>query len=218
MSQIICKLNDIDNTKQLVHYLSQIYPNIIWDIHPHASIAAMKQIIAQFHLLAGDWPLVVNNTDFISVAGGDNWGTTEQARALESKHDKPRSALEFNLNFFKDLSVINRQLTNDEKCGWSPKGCNDIAYLTSHEFGHMVQTWIMSVPDVKYLFIDWCAESNRYSNVSGYAKKKKHGEAWAEGFSILYHSTPPWPAYIIQQRDFLIRICRQISIPCPFVP
>ncbi len=128
--------NDIE---ALAAWGRQHYPHITWEIDGLAP-EAVGPALAQLHAHAQEFPEILEQLRYIGTNRGTAPGPHNEDSYASTSNNGRR--LWLNPHFWRDPSGLQESLDRDEANGWAPAGCHSFAYVLSHEFGHLVETWL----------------------------------------------------------------------------
>lgn len=205
------------------------YPSINFDFS-ECHIDTIKPTIAQFDKLAQQYPEVTSRLKYLGVNRPNHWtGKLEEAFATASFNGKEIS---INPKYYGNPSEFKKALDECLDENWLDAD-GSIESVMSHEFGHMVENWLLSsnqslLPTIP---VDGFGEIrtivqqfnqkfkpseklSRYATTTNdpdasYSKEsfERKAEGWAEGFAAIQHKPrSKWPAYVKQLDNLLKNI------------
>ena len=182
-------------------WATQQYPHIAWDF-TGAHIDAINPTLTQFHALAQEWPEVAARLKYIGTHQGTKAFWKGQWEKDTFAHSDLADGTFIGLNpmFYGDRELFLAVKRFSVLLGWKPKGCDTIEATLTHEFGHMTESWLRSRNDTVRL---WLKTHSGQMALSGNAETDEH-EAWADGFTSIYHMPKQdWPIFVEQQEALL---------------
>jgi len=191
-------LSRIHTLEECERWARENYPHIQFEFEgAHAD--TIKPTLQQFHKLAQEWPEVAARIKYI--------GTGRSFRGEYAHAVMDGTVIGLNPSFYGDPRKFQRWLKDDVAMKHHPKGCDTIESIFTHEFGHLVDSWLseqLETPILPVVSADgtglvsstvlnwldhWTEKKKRLvKNLSRYATKSK-AEAFAEVFAAHYHQT-----------------------------
>ena len=208
-------LNDIYEAKE---WAEAKFPNITFDFE-ELDIEAVKPTVKQIDKLSKDYPEVAGRLQYVGGYRGKGMPQRDFASDNTWAH-ATRDGKEIGLNplWFKDKKTFDETLKINEKIGWHPKGCDSVESLITHEFGHQVQNWYKEAGKEKMFAgavrtsglgivrdtVDIFLNSNKATKKLSRYALTNNSEAWAESFSMIYHSPKKdWPVFVKRHNELL---------------
>lgn len=184
-----------EGAEQRQRQLQTDFPQIEWDLGEVAP-AAVAAVDRQFRLLAGLYPLALDQLSYIGTVNGDPEQPYGSGCWAQSFSDR----LELNPHYFSDLPLLHQELAEAEQQRWHPEGCNSVESVLSHEFAHVLYRRLKeekqtALTDAVRLggfgtvagTLDTWLRSRSPERVSKYARSSGE-EAFAEAFASLHHT------------------------------
>lgn len=222
-------ITDIDQANRLSLIMEQMsikYPSIHFDLAGvHGDL--IEGVLDQFDILAKDWPDAANKVKYIGTYRSATkpptfeWGFPGQKKMPVGFEDEYAHAVHghqigLNPRLWGDAEKLRQMLLDDKKAGWTIGGSP--RSVITHEFGHIFNSWLADqVKDrslgrvvpfsgdglLSELWGIWKDQVKARKSLSRYATTKI-GEAWAEGFSAMYHTPKSkWPVYVKKQKKII---------------
>lgn len=201
-------------------------PGIRFDLDGVA-VENAREALPQLDKLAREYPEVAQRLKYVGTHMGDGsplgqypWEGNVYAHAgYTHKHPGlPNSEYYLGLNpeWWGDPVKFSFALSRDVSVGWHPKGCDSVASMLTHEFGHLWDYATKGAEDkamLKYVGMGgegqvsatwhyWLKTHKARASLSRYATTKG-AEGVAEAFAMIEHDGPrrSWPAYVKQYAD-----------------
>jgi SPP1 gp7 family putative phage head morphogenesis protein len=177
------------------------YPDIEWDFEG-MHVDVINPSMARFDQLAQQYPEVTKRLKYVGGYQGPNriqsynWNPNTYAHA---SRDGKRIGL--NPAYYGDPMKFQRSIARDAESGWHPAGIVDVDSIFTHEFGHQVHNWLLSVPSdiahfpvvasdggglVQVDFYRFFVNNRATKRLSAYATTSSE-ESFAEGFTLMVH-------------------------------
>jgi len=172
--------------------------------------------------LSHDYPLVSSKLKYVGTYAGEKtpyyvklkFDYNEYAHAVGFDSLDPRIAL--NPNWWGDQQKFITNLQLDVLLKWHPRGCDAPESVLTHEWGHLVDSWLAREDSAFLPYVDtisgfglveatWHRLQELYkptAELSRYALTKD-GEAVAEAFAAIYHSPQPKDDFVQRVKTFL---------------
>jgi SPP1 gp7 family putative phage head morphogenesis protein len=193
-------------------WASKKYPHIAWDLSG-ADVENINPTLMQFDKLAKQWPQVVERLKFFTTYQNISSYKWNNAYAHTLKTGE---GVGINPKWYgqKDMATMTKL---DVIRGWHPIGTHGVESIITHEFGHLIEDWIVSKIGQSFTKIvrlggeglyrqalnAFMKENKATPALSAYALKDE-GEAWAESFAAIHHSPrETWTRYTKKQYKFL---------------
>lgn len=145
-ARLIAPEYTFDSTGEAEQWTTECWPHITVDfseMHPEC----LTPFLAQLHRLAERWPEVMGRLAIIqpvpewqyrSLLSGHKVRSRGQVYAQVSGH----RVLELDPVHFGTPDHFYEDLAREIVDGWSPYGCATIQGVASHEFGHLLDSWL----------------------------------------------------------------------------
>jgi SPP1 gp7 family putative phage head morphogenesis protein len=190
------------------------YPHIDWDFKG-AHIDTINPTLVQFDKLAREFPEVAKRLEYI--------GTRQVKRPfywLESKiaHAADGKIIGLNPFYYGNPDDLRAILNIAVDSRYLPRGCDTIESVLTHEFGHLVGTWLRSsdqafipyVRDdgfglVRQAVADFLQHTTSRQRKALGNRAEVPGETWALAFSSLYHTQTRGQGVLVRNMATLLK-------------
>jgi hypothetical protein len=208
-------LSDVTTLDEAEKWAKDRWPNVAFDF-PGAHLDTIKPTLAQFERLARDYPEVPARLGYMGTRT-----VSDIAQNVYAQVTQDGKRIEMNPWFYGDPRFFKNSLKQSVSSGFHPLGCHKYESVLTHEFDHLVRTWLLTETGLAFmpavpasgvgLYSEtmslWENSHNATEFLSMYATENK-SEGWAEGSAAIHHHPYPQRIVFVKEQKALLDIIK----------